>query len=792
MSQTSSDKLDSIGNKQSGDKNSSLKNNRSRDSIILAGSLATQQCTSVSDSCNTDKNYNMAYNNRLYPLSKNISIVSDETSYLSIKPDLNKCINLFHNEHLNKEYDSCGELSTTLSETTVREDINSHHLNKNKTTRQRNLGNRPRSMSTDSLRNIILFNQKLKKSKSYTTLRALKRDMNYNIKDDQLFFSTKTAKKINQKIETIVPSFDALLLSKSALSSKNDEFHSMEEDQRQDSINIETSSKDELDPSELKTFLHSLAGQEPLKEAAVRQRLLRRFSANYHNAPKVFTEGLLTIIEESVINNTASQYPEVSLCRFNEELQKMCKFIEDETIPEWPQSPGMSTSIYARRKSQEPKSDLSRKSLRAFASPDKNLYLSMPVSPRCIVKSPRRIYCMSKNTSYTAKNLLHDSTSTFESLEALCKRLYPDDYNTLPAREKNRLESPLQNMDNIRLLCESQMASLQNSPNIHEQIKKAETCVSDLTCQHNKTSEAEQNLQYRLLSNEKFDRADSKTVFELDKCQETIELDDLESTLMYEIAKKRQRCFDTAKVMMEINANLESMEETYSNSLTDESLSIKNDDKFMETLMCVKKYQDYLEKSKNLLHLFHRARLSSPRTPRTPRTSRTRDRKDFQAKMSNENFKTYTLSILGNKSTLRVPKLSPRKKSTSPSSKHCSASKTVVSKPRLFVTPGKISSNKKCKSKRTYFPNLLPETNKPDISPQAKSIYPQIGNYDHVVSPVGMYIKGIESRLIKNSRSKTETLSVPKRKTTRSPSPKMKFRLSPKRSKEVNRALIKI
>jgi len=136
--------------------------------------------------------------------------------------------------------------------------------------------------------------------------------MNYNIKDDQLFSSTKIAKKINQKIETIVPSFDALLLSKPALPSKNDESHSIEEDQRYDSINSETSSKDQLDPSELKTFLHSLAGQESLKEAAVRQRLPRRFSANYHNAPKVFTEGLLMRIKESVINNNASQYPEDS------------------------------------------------------------------------------------------------------------------------------------------------------------------------------------------------------------------------------------------------------------------------------------------------------------------------------------------------------------------------------------------------------------------------------------------------------------------------------------------------
>jgi len=113
---------DSIGNKQSGDDKGSSLNNRSRDSVILAGNLASQ-CTSASNSCNTAKNYNMTYN-RLYPLSKDISSVSDETSYLSIKPDLNKCMNLFHNEHLNKEYDSCEELSTTLSEITVHEDIN--------------------------------------------------------------------------------------------------------------------------------------------------------------------------------------------------------------------------------------------------------------------------------------------------------------------------------------------------------------------------------------------------------------------------------------------------------------------------------------------------------------------------------------------------------------------------------------------------------------------------------------------------------------------------------------------
>lgn len=721
--------------------------------------------------------------------------ISDETSYLSVKPDLNKCINLFQNEHLNIEYDRVEEqLNTALYETAVSEDIDPCHLSRDEIIKERYFNNRPRSLSSDSLSNINLFKQQLRKVKSYTMLnRNLKRDTNYNIKADQLLFPTKIATKINcnEKVETIVPSFDALSLSKFAFPSKKDDTAYSMEDKRHDSTNSERSSKEELNPSELKTFLYLLADQKPLKQAAGQQHLLRRLSANYYGSPQTFTEGLLTIIEESVINNDSCaplQYPEISLCRFNEELQKMCKFIEDETVPEWPQSPGMSTSICAKRKSQESKLDLLRKSFGAFASPDKGLYVTTPVSPRRNIKSPKKIgRRISKNTSYTAQNLLHDSTNTFECLEAYCAKLYPNEYKSSSVREKNQLQSPLPNMDNIWRVCESQMASLQDSPNIQEQIKKVRTCTPNSANQHNKTPKAQN--RHRLLSCEKCERTDSKKVSDTSKerteCnkrqEKMVEVDELESTLMYEIAKKRQRCLDTVKVMMEIDADLESteaQETTYPNIVLSDSSSIRNDDKFMETLMCVKKYHDYLEKNKPLLHLFHRVQSYSPR-----------DRKDVRAKISNENFGACALSVLsGNKSTLRTPKLLSRKKSTSPlSTKHCLTNKTGGIKSRLFVTPGKTPVNKSCKSKRTYFPNMLPGTSKQNISPHAKKIYRQMGSYDHVVSPVGMYIKGTETKL-KNVRPKTDgMLSIPKRRqTTRSPSPKMKFRSSPKRQKEVN------
>lgn len=801
MSQTSSEDrertLDSMRNKQDGcDKHSHSMNNIFRASIILAGHLATQQSISLSDSCNTvEKNCNTTCCNRL--LLKDTLSTSDETLYHSYKPDLNKCINLFHNEHTSKEYSLEEQSNTTLSKTIASRNINPCHLNKNKIVLQQDLTNLSRSASADSLIHIVLFNRGLGRSKSYTTLdRALNRDTNYNIKANQFSFPDKIAIKIsrnksNGKIETIVPSFDELSLSKSFTSSSGKVDSHSTEDQRYDSVNSEESSKEELNPTELKTFLYLLADQEPLKETVTRQ--LRRMSANYYDSPKNFTERLLTIVEESVVNNDlCAQYSNISLFRFNEELRKTCKFIEDETVPVWPQSPGMSASIGAKRKSLS--SGLSRRSL-AFATPNKDLY-TMPVSSQRNIKSPKRIHWRkSKNISYTARNLLHDSTCTFENLEAYCEGLFPNEYK---AREKIELQSPLQNMDNILRTCENQMASLEDSLDIREQIEKAGACISDSADQHIITPET-QILQYRLLPCKKYDRTDSKRVSdglkhqtECGKCQEVIELDTLENSLMYEIAKKRQRCLDTAKVLMEIDASSASAEvkKPCPGIAINEISPTRNDDEFMQTLKCVKKYRNYLEKRKSLLSLLHQARSSSPRTPYE---------KDIRAKMSNENagtgnvrLSTCTLStLLGNKPTLGIPKLSPRRKSTSSSpTKHCPTSKTLVSKPRLFVTPGKKSPvNFGSKVKRTYFPNMLPGMNKQSETksgPGAR-IFREIGNYEHVISPVGLYIKGVDSHLTKKPKPKMDgKLLTPRKQTIRSSSPKVKLRVSPKRAEEVN------
>ncbi|XP_025986716.2 uncharacterized protein LOC105196883 isoform X2 [Solenopsis invicta] len=791
MSQVSSEErsLNSIRNKQDGyNKRSYSKNNTSRTSVILSGNLA-QQSVLLSNPCNIAEKNNTEWYNRF--LLKDTLSTSDETSYYSLKPDLNKCINLFHNEHMIKEY-SFEERSDTLSDTTSN-DINPCHLSKNKTVNkpQQDHNNLSRSVSADSLINIVLHNPELRRSKSYTTLdRAVNRDTNYNIKANQFSFPAKTGMKTscnknNEKVATIVPLFGALALSKPlTLPTRTTNFSSSEEQSYADSVNNEESSEEELNPSELRTFLYLLADQEPLKETAAQQ--LRRMSANYYDSPKAFTERLLTIAEESVVNNDSyAQYSNISLSKFNEELRKTCKFIEDETAPAWPQSPGMSKTIGARRKSL--KSDLSRKSLGASASPAKSLYTT-PVSPRCNIKSPQKIHCRRRSKNITPRNLLHDSTCTFENLEAYCRELFPNEYKTLPEREKNKLQSPARNMDNIRRICESQMASLEDSFDVREQMKEAEAYTSDSEDQRGKTFE-EQILQYALSPCEKYDRTNSRRASDKleqnctkpGKCQEAIEsLEILENSLMHKIAKERQKCFDTVKTLMGIDANSASTKVKKPCPDINVFSPTRNGDEFVETLKCVKKYRNYLEKRKSLLSLFHRARLSSPRTPH--------DKKDVRAKRtSNENanmVSTCALStLLGNKPTIRVSRLSPKRKSTSPSStKRGSTGKTLhVPKSRLFVTPGKKSPvNSGCKPKRTYFPDMLPRTN-----PGAKTIFREIGNYEHVTSPVGLYIKGVNSPLIKTPRFETEgKLLTSRKQIMRSPSPKIKFRRSSKLPKE--------
>lgn len=726
-------------------------------------------------------------------------------------PDLNKCINLFHNEHLKRKFNTREEYSSVSSENKDKENIDPWHVSKGKTSEvERNLIDaHPRAILSGSFKHVAVPNKGIRRSKSCTTLYENTRDTNYNIKASPFFLvpiepSTGTIAEIDQKkVKTIVSSFSTLSLLESSISSnKVDNTHSTEENEKYISTSSE-STKDELNPAELRTFLQSLAGQpsEPSKTTATQEQMLRRLSVTFYDSPRNFTERLLTIIEESVIHNDSSmpmQFPEISLCRLTAELRKMCKFIDNETEPEWPSSLGISMSICARDENREPDSDFPRKSSGAFSSPSRKLYsVASPRTPRCNINSPKKVYrCTPKSTGpktpvvHSTNTPTNDSTSVFESLEEYCNSLYPDEYKT-PSTKGSQLQSSSQNMSGILRAYDDQMASLQNSPDIREQLRNAartSITTSGLASQGDTIPETK-TLRCRLLTKEKCDKKKSiSPCSRRSKSYKMIEPDDLENTLIYEIAKKRQRCLDTARLMMEIDANSDSAEalQTDGSSIvvTRANSSTSSDAKLMETLMSCKRYQDYLEEYKPLLNLIQRAETCRSNSPYNKKR---RGTCPVRAKQGNK------VDV----ATLRTPKSSvTHKGSKSPSPARYPTSKklTTVSKPKLFVTPGKTVTGKTVyKKKRTYFHDMVDpvQEEKSNISSHAKSVYRQMGlNYDTVISPVGMYIRGTDTHLMKNLRPKTNEMLLTPRKTrtpsSATPKSKMKFKLSPKQMKEVN------
>ncbi|KAL0111819.1 hypothetical protein PUN28_013185 [Cardiocondyla obscurior] len=684
----SENKLDYIKYKQDEENKCRNLNDRSQESIILAGHTAKRQHPFLANSCNITE-----------------ESISDETSYLSDKPDLNKCIDLFQNTYVSREC-SFEEASNIASEVTY-ENINICDLSGNKAVRQ-NISKRQRSASLESLKTVI--KQELVRSKSDTLLKKwLNRDTNHNIKFNQIASSPEIAiKHCNERIE-IVSSFNA-----PTLSHRKDNY-TIENDNIEDSNDI--SSKEDFDFLELSKLLQLIKDQNSVKQSPIQHHLLRRLSVDCQSAPRRFTEKLLTIIEESVINDNSFQYSDISLRRFREHLQEITKLIEDETVPEWPQSPDVLTSTRIKEKTQE----IISKSL-AYTT-QKNL-CSPSISSRYNIKSPKKLH--RHKSENTLRKDFYDSTYTFESLEAFCKALYPDEFKTFSSREENHFRS--QSMDDIWKTCKNQMASLEESFNIYEEIQKAKTNSTNLANQSNIMPKV-QNLEHKLMPHDKFDR-----------------------TIMYEIAQKRQRCITTAKTLINIDAHMEkTMDKAWPQIAIDEPSVAVTDRILIAVLSRVKNYQDYLEKYKSYLL---QEKLNKSYC----------EQENVQAeKVLNDNFGKCTLSHLSpNKKTLHQPKVSPNKMNTSPSSAENYPRKTDV-QPRLFLTPGKlpVRSNSGYRPTGKYFSNLSPRLNKGkqlNMNVQAGKIYSQMGNYDHVVSPVGMYIKG--APLKKNEPPKTNEMLI--------------------------------
>ena len=192
--------------------------------------------------------------------------------------------------------------------------------------------------------------------------------------------------------------------------------------------------------------------------------LLTRLSQKFKKTPTRFTEKLVSIIEDSVMSidqstdskpNSASKF-DVSLNRMTGEFRKLCKYIEDESMPEW--APTLNMTLLEKTEMSEintvPKNPAIKRILGEYGTPKSK--------------------AGSKSGTPNGK-LTPSADKSFEYWETVCNLMCK---NQESASKKNQIAtaSPTQakrSMDEMLVACERQMAMLDET---HFDLRSSEPC----------------------------------------------------------------------------------------------------------------------------------------------------------------------------------------------------------------------------------------------------------------------------------------------------------------------------
>ncbi|XP_014613150.1 PREDICTED: uncharacterized protein LOC106791766 [Polistes canadensis] len=396
-------------------------------------------------------------------------------------------------------------------------------------------------------------------------------------------------------------------------------------------------------------ILYALDGKlNPTEAELTKQEIYRRLSDKYTASPQKFTEKLITIIEESIINNTinASNNSLVNFDKISKELNKMCN-IENESMPEKLLSTTINVSPsrevstnFSSFNSTTNNEDLINLDSPETETPElinsrKKVYRKTPisifktqknklrdVSPEPSLLNPRKkVYRKTPISIFKRQeNKLHDvspepsnsADSSFEYLEAQCKRLFPNERKNLlsipPVKDNNLL-----NMDRVFSICEKQMASLDSTDDLKIKKKKRSSILKSEPKSEDSDSSYIYSIPGNSICNDK-DRNEKVTKVTNKKRKNDSDseylnnTDDFSKTLLSEIVKKRRRCFDTAKKMMEINSACNIIEEQKKTKSKSKSILNVNSNKpsdnssqFMKMLMSCEDYHNYLDNQLTVL-----------------------------------------------------------------------------------------------------------------------------------------------------------------------------------------------
>ncbi|XP_015188694.1 PREDICTED: dual specificity protein kinase splB-like [Polistes dominula] len=394
-------------------------------------------------------------------------------------------------------------------------------------------------------------------------------------------------------------------------------------------------------------ILYALDGKlNPTEAELTKQEIYRRLSDKYIASPQKFTKKLITIIEESILNNTlnASNISLINFDKISKELNKMCN-IENESMPQQLFSTTVNVSpsgevsknvnSFNSTTNNENMINLDSPKIKTpeLTNPRKKVYRKTPISifktqenklcdisPESSLLNPRKkVYRKTPISIFkTQKNKPRDvspepscsTDSSFEYLEAHCKRLYPNEKKDLlsapPVKDNNSL-----NMDRVVSICEKQMASLDSTNDLKIKMKKRSSILKS----EPKTEDSDSSYLYSIPGNSSCnDKNRNEKVKVTNKRKNDLDseylnnTDDFSKTLLSEIVKKRRRCFDTAKKMMEINSAcniIEEQKKTKSNSKSildvNSNKPSDNSSQFMKMLMSCEDYHNYLDNKLTVL-----------------------------------------------------------------------------------------------------------------------------------------------------------------------------------------------
>lgn len=390
------------------------------------------------------------------------------------------------------------------------------------------------------------------------------------------------------------------------------------------------------------------------------QKVLSRLSQEFQSSPTKFAEKLVTIIEESMMPSASDQKDcsGISVSRMTTEFRKLCKFIEDESMPEWILSPEVIPE------QDEVEEQIENQSI-DFVDDESNLddsivetFVSTPFGNNCAMnyeETPKGIFRFKESPLSSGKKLVNkaikdsrfnETNHSFEYWESMCNGVYLHQRVTPQGlrRSISLPDSPVTKLNRIRSTCEEQLASLDDtaldqmrnekpryfhdftedtfgsfSPKTFKQettrTPKGKKYFSDDTEETKKTKKAATRILRKSPKKQKSILRQRESVEGYSpNCE-----DDLDKSLIAELAQRRQRCFETAKLMMELDKNDPIISDRMDDAgflaklgSPNKSLSLPgNNREFLNTINHCMEYEDFLlKKRKSIFQIIQHPKAS--------------------------------------------------------------------------------------------------------------------------------------------------------------------------------------